>query len=188
MNQMRSTQKRRQWMHASHQIQTCTCVARANYDTLIQKKTFAFTKMSQFVQIAIHSFNLALSTRKLKDIWLWIVKHLCYINQVQWYLCLHVLITLTYIHPKHRPLLVCHCCQHCFPPHETPLVVFGIYFIKWFSLRFKVEMHLDFKRLWCKQQRSPFGNQFVPRLCFAYGSKWPASWANVNCKKVTTSL
>jgi len=82
-----------------------------------------------------------------------------------------VLITLTYIHPKHRPLLVCHCCQHCFPPHETPLVVFGIYFIKWFSLRFKVEMYLDFKRLWCKQQRSPFGSQFVPRLCFAYGSR-----------------
>ena len=42
------------------------CVACANYDTLIQRKTFVFTKLSLFVQIASHSFNFEFCTRKLK--------------------------------------------------------------------------------------------------------------------------
>jgi len=60
----------------------------------MQKKTFVFTKMSLFVQIATHSFNFEFCTGKLKGIWLWIVKHFCNINQVHWYLCLDVLIIL----------------------------------------------------------------------------------------------
>lgn len=33
-------------------------VARANYDTLIQKKAVVFTDMALFVQVAAHSFNI----------------------------------------------------------------------------------------------------------------------------------
>jgi len=41
-------------------------VACKNYDTLTQKKTFVFTQIFLFVQIATHSFNFEFCTRKLK--------------------------------------------------------------------------------------------------------------------------